>query len=40
MPESDLGGARELVDEFKSRLSALHRKKNGQGKTDVASKKR
>jgi hypothetical protein len=35
MPESELGGARELVNEFKARLSVRHRKKNGQGKTDV-----
>jgi hypothetical protein len=35
MPESELGGARELVDEFKARLSVRHRKKSGQGKTDV-----
>jgi hypothetical protein len=36
MPESDLGGARELVEEFKARLSVRHRKKNGQAETDVA----
>jgi hypothetical protein len=35
MPESELGGARELVDEFKARLSVQHGKKSGQGKTDV-----
>jgi hypothetical protein len=35
MPESELGGARELVDEFKARLSVRHGKKNRQGKTDV-----
>jgi hypothetical protein len=34
MPESELGGARELVDEFKARLSVRHGKKSGQGKTD------
>ena len=34
MPESELGGARELVDEFKARLSVRHGK-SGQGKTDV-----
>ena len=34
MPESDLGGARELVEEFKARLSVRH-KNNGQDKTDV-----
>jgi hypothetical protein len=39
MPESDLGGARQLVDEFKARLSVLHRNKNGQGKTDVTGEK-
>jgi hypothetical protein len=39
MPGSDLGGARELVDEFKARLSVLHRNKNGQGKTDVMGEK-
>jgi hypothetical protein len=35
MPESDLGGARELVEEFKARLSVRHGKKNGQAKIDV-----
>jgi hypothetical protein len=35
MPESDLGGAGELVEEFKARLSVRHGKK-GQGETDVA----
>jgi hypothetical protein len=35
MPESELGGARELVDEFKARLSVRHGKKSGQGKTNV-----
>ena len=35
MPESELGGARELVDEFKAQLSVRHGKKSGQGKTDV-----
>jgi hypothetical protein len=36
IPESDLGGARELVEEFRARLSVRHRNKNGQGKTDIA----
>ena len=36
MPESELRGARELVDEFKARLSVRHGKKNGQAETDVA----
>jgi len=36
MPESDLGGARELVEEFRARLSVRNRKKNGQGETDAA----
>jgi hypothetical protein len=36
MPESELGGARELVDEFKARLSVRHGKKDGQAETDVA----
>jgi hypothetical protein len=35
MHESDLGGARELVEEFRARLSVRHGRKNGQGKTDV-----
>jgi hypothetical protein len=35
MPKSDLGGAGELVEEFKARLSVRHGKK-GQGETDVA----
>jgi hypothetical protein len=35
MPESSLGGARELVEEFKARLSVRHGKKNGQAETDV-----
>jgi hypothetical protein len=35
MPESELGGARELVDEFKARLSVWHGKKSGQGKINV-----
>ena len=35
MPESDLGEARELVEEFKARLSVRQRTKNRQGKTDV-----
>jgi hypothetical protein len=38
MPESDLGGARELVKEFKARLSVQHRKKNGQAETGAADK--
>jgi hypothetical protein len=37
MPESELGGARELVEEFKARLSVRHRKKRGQGKTGIVS---
>ena len=37
MPESELGGARELVDEFKTQLCVRH--KNGQGKTDVMSER-
>lgn len=36
MPESDLGGARALVDDFKARLSVRQRNKNGQGKTEIA----
>jgi hypothetical protein len=36
MPESDLGGAGELVEEFKARLSVRHGKKRGQGETDAA----
>jgi hypothetical protein len=36
MLESDLGEAREFVDEFKARLSVLYGNKNGQGETDVA----
>jgi hypothetical protein len=39
MPESDLGGARELVDEFKARLSVLNSNKKGQGKTNFTGKK-
>jgi hypothetical protein len=35
MPESDLGGARELVEEFRARLSVRHGK-NRQGETDAA----
>jgi hypothetical protein len=35
MPESDLGGAREAIDEFKVRLSIRHRNKNGQDKTNA-----
>jgi hypothetical protein len=35
MPESDLGGARELVDEFRARLSVRHGK-NRQDETDAA----
>jgi hypothetical protein len=38
MPGSDLGGAREFVDEFKVQLSVRHRKKKGQSKTDIAGK--
>lgn len=34
MPESDLGGVKEFVVEFKVRLSVLNRNKNGQGKID------
>jgi hypothetical protein len=34
MPQSDLEGARELVDEFEARLSVRHGK-NGHGETDV-----
>jgi hypothetical protein len=36
MPESDSGGARKLVEEFKARFSVGHGKKNGQAETDVA----
>ena len=39
MPESELGGARELVGEFKARLSVRHGKKSGQGKTGVTGKR-
>jgi hypothetical protein len=39
MPESELGGARELVEEFKARLSVQHGKKRGQGKPDVTGEK-
>jgi len=39
MHESDLGGARELVEEFRARLSVRHRNKNGQGKTDVTAER-
>jgi hypothetical protein len=39
MPESDLGGARELMDEFKAKLSIRQRNKNGQGKTDVTAER-
>jgi hypothetical protein len=39
MPESELGRARELVEEFKARLSVLHGKKKGQGKLDVTGEK-
>jgi hypothetical protein len=35
MPESDLGGARELVDECRAHLSLRHRK-DRQGKTEAA----
>jgi hypothetical protein len=35
MPESDLGGARELVEEFKARLSVRHGK-NWQAEIEVA----
>ena len=35
MPESDLGGARELVEEFRARLSVRNRNKNRQDKADV-----
>jgi hypothetical protein len=33
--DRDLGGVRELVDEFKVRLSARHGNKSEQGKTGV-----
>jgi len=39
MPESELGGARELVEEFKARLSVQRGKKKGQGKPDVTGEK-
>jgi len=39
MLESDLGGAREFVDEFKAQLSVLHGNKNGQGETDIVSER-
>jgi hypothetical protein len=35
MPESDLGGARELVEEFNAGLSVRHAKKREQGKTNI-----
>jgi hypothetical protein len=36
MPESELGGAREFVDEFKARLQERRGNKNGQGETNAA----
>jgi hypothetical protein len=36
MPASDLGGAKELVEEFRARLSVRHGKKNAQGESDAA----
>jgi hypothetical protein len=36
MHESDLGGARELVEEFRARLSVRYRRKRGQDETDAA----
>jgi hypothetical protein len=39
MPESELGGARELVEEFKARLSVQRGKKKGQGKPNVTGEK-
>jgi hypothetical protein len=35
MPESELGGARELVDEFEARLQALSENQNEQGEADA-----
>jgi hypothetical protein len=39
MPESELGGAKELVEEFKGRLSVQHGKEKGQGKPNVMGEK-
>jgi hypothetical protein len=39
MPESELEETRELVDEFKTRLSVQYRKKSRQSKTDVTDKR-
>ncbi len=39
MPESELGGSTELVEECKARLSVRQGKKKGQGKPDVIAKK-
>jgi hypothetical protein len=39
MPESKLRGAREMVKEFKARLFVQYRKKKGQSKPNVTSKK-
>jgi hypothetical protein len=39
MPESELGGARELIKKFKARLSVQREKKKRQGKPDITSKK-
>ena len=39
MPKSELGGARELVEEFKACLSIQYRKKKGQGKPNVIGEK-
>jgi hypothetical protein len=36
MLESELGGAREFVDEFKARLQERRRNKKGQGEADAA----
>jgi hypothetical protein len=38
MPESDLGGARELVEEFNAGLSVRYIEKREQGKTDIVGK--
>jgi len=35
MPESELRGAKELVDEFEAWLQALRENKNEQGEADV-----
>src|SRR5450432_1208298 len=39
MPKSNLEGARELVDEFKAKLSVRQRNNNGQRKTGITAER-